>query len=273
MADLTAKEKRAFERLLGMGSGYVLNFSNRTFEEFVLDTTGREIYNPKYDYGSGSKANRLRGFWNEEPNPVVAKLLGAMLDYDIREGACQESDPQLAACRRTVVRLQQGGPVPEIEVVLLPAGSGQEFDALTEQVREAIETNRLGAGLDRLHTYVVRYVRSLCAERGIVASPDKPLPSLFGEYVKQLRAGGHIESAMTERILRSSIGTLQAFNDVRNNQSFAHDNQILNYEESLLIFNNITSLVRFLRAIEARIRGRQAMKQPEPEPVADDIPF
>jgi hypothetical protein len=40
----------------------VLNFSNRTFEAFILDTTGREIYNPKYDDGSGSKANRLRGF-------------------------------------------------------------------------------------------------------------------------------------------------------------------------------------------------------------------
>jgi hypothetical protein len=31
MADLTAQEKRAFERVFGMGSGYVLNFSNRTF--------------------------------------------------------------------------------------------------------------------------------------------------------------------------------------------------------------------------------------------------
>jgi hypothetical protein len=57
MADLTAQEKRAFERVFGMGSGYVLNFSNRTFEEFILDTTGRDIYNEE-----GSSGNRVGEF-------------------------------------------------------------------------------------------------------------------------------------------------------------------------------------------------------------------
>ncbi len=38
MADLTSPEKRAFERL-GMSGGYVLDFSNRTFSDFVMDTT------------------------------------------------------------------------------------------------------------------------------------------------------------------------------------------------------------------------------------------
>jgi hypothetical protein len=105
-----------------------------------------------------------RGFSNEESSPVVAKLLGAMLDYAVEEGACQEADPQVAACRRAVARLEQSGPVPEIEVALLPVTSAQDFDALTAQVREAIETNRPEAGLDRLHTYVVRYIRTLCAD-------------------------------------------------------------------------------------------------------------
>ena len=44
MSDLTFLEKRKFEQFLGMESGYVLNFSNRTFEEFVRDSTGREIF-------------------------------------------------------------------------------------------------------------------------------------------------------------------------------------------------------------------------------------
>jgi len=41
---------------------------------------------------------------------------------------------------------------------------------------------------------------------------------------------------MTERILKSSISILDAFNDVRNNKSLAHDNPVLNRNESLLIF-------------------------------------
>jgi hypothetical protein len=45
-----------------MGGRYVLDFSNRTFAEFVEDSVRRDIYVTRYKYGSGSKANRLRGF-------------------------------------------------------------------------------------------------------------------------------------------------------------------------------------------------------------------
>jgi hypothetical protein len=80
MADLTNSEKRAFERLLGMGGGYVLDFSNRTVSDFIMDSTGQEIYDSRYEYGSGSKANRLRGFWSQAPSHTVAKLMGDLLD-------------------------------------------------------------------------------------------------------------------------------------------------------------------------------------------------
>jgi hypothetical protein len=38
MSDITGSEKRKFEQLFSMGSGYVLDFSNRTFAELVMDT-------------------------------------------------------------------------------------------------------------------------------------------------------------------------------------------------------------------------------------------
>jgi len=60
MANLTFFEKNKLEKLFGMGGGYVLDFSNRTFQEFVADIAGRDIFDQKYEYASGSKANRLR---------------------------------------------------------------------------------------------------------------------------------------------------------------------------------------------------------------------
>ena len=66
MSNLTFLEKSKFEQLLAMRTGYVLDFSNRTFAEFVRDSTGLDIYDSRYDYGSGSKANRLRAFWQKE---------------------------------------------------------------------------------------------------------------------------------------------------------------------------------------------------------------
>jgi hypothetical protein len=152
-------------------------------------------------------------------------------------------------------QLRLGARIPDI-TALAPNGDEKDFAALTRQVKEAIDRNEPEAGLDRLHTFTVKFVRTLCAERGIDVTRDKPLHSLFGEYVKRLKAEGHIDSEMTERILKSSISVLEAFNDVRNNRSLAHDNPVLNYDESLLIFNNVTSSLGFVRAIEANLKLR-----------------
>jgi hypothetical protein len=99
MSDLTFAEKRKFEKLLGMGTGYVLNYSNRTFAEFVTDSTGCDIYDSRYDNGSGSKANRLRAFWKKEDNHLVGKLMTDMFD-DI-----DEPSPDIETCRLIVKRL------------------------------------------------------------------------------------------------------------------------------------------------------------------------
>jgi hypothetical protein len=92
-------EKSKFGKLLGMETGYVLNFSNRSFAEFIRDTTGHNIYDERYNYASGSKANRLRAFWQKEDNSVVGKLMGDMLDYHGAAG------PQQEMCRLIVARL------------------------------------------------------------------------------------------------------------------------------------------------------------------------
>jgi len=79
MSDLTSIEKIKLEKLLEMGSGYVLDFSNRTFQKFVLENLNIDIYDEKYNYSSGSKANRLRGFWENlfnECQKIVERLQG-----------------------------------------------------------------------------------------------------------------------------------------------------------------------------------------------------
>ena len=268
MSDLTAIEKRKLERALGMGSGYVLNFSNRTFAEFFLDSFGLDIYDAKYDYGSGSKANRMRAFWDKESNYLVGRVLGVLFDEwkeFLGYGAPPEPPEE---CLKIVRRLKESAPVPDIGAVT-PNINDQSFDTLARSVRESIERNEPEAGLDRLHTFVVKYFRVLCEKRGLGAPRDKPVHSLVGEYVKALRNEGVIESEMTERILKSTISIMEAFNRVRNDQSFAHANKVLNYNESLLIFGHVTSSIRFIEAIESR----GSATSPPPSEEYDEIPF
>jgi Abortive infection C-terminus len=142
---------------------------------------------------------------------------------------------------------------------------------VARQAREAIEKNEPEAGLDRLHTFMARYLRVLCQQRGIQVPQDKPLHSLMGEYVRALKQQRKISSDMTERIMKSSISTLDAFNAVRNNQSLAHPSALLNYNESLLIFNHVTALVRFIESIEQPPPSKQ--RSSDSDDFDDDIPF
>lgn len=273
MANLTGIEKVKLEKLFGMSSGYVLDFTNRTFQEFILEHTGLDIFTPKYDYGSGSKANRLRAFWQKGSNYLIGKLLLGMLDYWKENTRLYMSEINPAdqvlyeECRKIADRLKHDTIVEDIDAIQ-PNTDDRDFAVLAKSLRESIEKNEPEVAIDRLHTFIVKYVRQLCDKHGISYDKSKALHSLFGEYIKYLKKNNLIESEMTERILKSSISILEAFNAVRNDQSFAHDNPILNYRESILIFNNISSSIKFIGAIE-----QEKMEPTNQETEWSDFPF
>lgn len=274
MSDLTLIERMKIEKLLGMGSGYVSEFSNRTFQEFMLESAGVDIYHDDYDYASGSKANRLRGFFQRESDYLVGKVIGGLLEHWrsnqlIRGLDISPSDQALFDdCLKVAERLKANVPVDDVEALTANAPD-KDFNLLGKSIRESIQKNEPEAALDRLHTFVVKYVRQLCQQNGIESGRDKPLHSLFGEYVKHLKKKGRLHSEMTERILKSSISILEAFNNVRNNQSFAHDNPILNYSESILICNNVCSCIRFLESLEKKV----PLPNEGPSEDWDELPF
>ena len=80
MADLTSTEKQKLEKILEMGGGYVLDFSNRSFREFVEENTGIDIYSEGFENYGTSKANRLRSYWNQKDNILTGQLLKALLE-------------------------------------------------------------------------------------------------------------------------------------------------------------------------------------------------
>ena len=193
-------------------------------------------------------------FWQVEPNHIVGKLTADMLEHCKAPPDDPERDLLFEDCLRVAARLLQGAPVDALESIV-PEGSSREFEVLANAVRDAIEKNEPETGLDRLHTYVVKLIRTFAGPRGVSMDRDKALHSVFGEYVKRLRAAGLVESEMTVRILKSTISVFDSFNFVRNNKSLAHDNQILGYEESLLIFSHICHVIRFIRSIEKAVRA------------------
>ena len=252
MSDLTRKERSALEAFLGMSSGYVLNFSDRTYARFFAEEVDRDIDDPRFRIESGSKAWRMRAFWNQEDNWVVAKCLAALLEEAKEQEWSLLSDEKLVTGYQAVLtRISAGQPVADLAAIAAEPDD-RDFDAVAKAAREAIEKNQPEAGLDRLHTFVVKFFRKLCDNHDLKLDRNVPLNGLVGAYVKLLKEKGKIGSDMAERILKSSIAHFGALNHVRNNHSMAHDNTILGYDEALLIYSHVASTVRFIKALEAR---------------------
>jgi uncharacterized protein (TIGR02391 family) len=79
VANLDPTTKLKLESILDMSGGYVLDFSNDTFADFVRSSLGFDPY-AKYT-GDLSKARLLRFLWEQEPMASVAKLNLDLLEY------------------------------------------------------------------------------------------------------------------------------------------------------------------------------------------------
>lgn len=81
MSGLSVASKTYLEALLGMTSGYVLDFSNASFANFFRELN-IDIYDAERYPGFGdSKANRIRALWKSGSNVEVATSLHALAEY------------------------------------------------------------------------------------------------------------------------------------------------------------------------------------------------
>lgn len=116
MSNLKTIERQPFEDLLGMSSGYVLDFTDTTFASFFAESVKRNIHDDPYTKYGTSKAKKLRAFWDIEPDSVVAKVLGELIDlweYKNPEAGAKER-AAAKRCREIIAKLN-GQPQPAAE--------------------------------------------------------------------------------------------------------------------------------------------------------------
>jgi hypothetical protein len=210
-------DRQILEKHFGMSSGYVLNFSDRTFGEFVLEAVGQEIHDAKYTVGGTSKANKLRTFWKVEPDYMVGRLLSALVDYDSTLNVTQDAEAKASAekCRHIATRLLAGGrslnPLKEQAKVL-------NANHLAEQIRRleaSVETDpslAIGTAKELIETCC----KTILAERGKRGKPVSGTPdvsTLTKETLKELKLvpEGIPEAARGADVIKrllSNLGTL-----------------------------------------------------------------
>lgn len=173
MSNLTNLEKQIFEKLLNMRSGYVLDFSNNTFHDFIKTSVNIDIFDEKYEkacdelgYLSYSKANRLRCFWDIESDFIVYKLLKELLEYYeyiYEDDYDDEKDWKLLEKAKALINDSNS----------IETGSNDE-EAFLEQEFEGIDISSLG-----LDENVVPIINSRIDEIKICLDNNATLASIF----------------------------------------------------------------------------------------------
>lgn len=244
---------------MGMQSGYLLDFSDKSFGDFFNEEVGIDPDVPPGKwlfsaYGT-SKAKRLRSFISKAQPNLVARVLRALWEqreYSMLAGSGPREDQLKEVFFRIVGRFE--GEEHVIDSTGIEAFEANEtLQELVAAIRRDLDANRPNAGLDRLHTYCMKRFASLVVKHGgEPCGENDALHARVGKYAKALKAQRNL-SEMSERIIKSSISTFEAMNDIRNNKSFAHDNEVLvPMDEAKFIYDSVTALLRFIKTMDGQ---------------------
>lgn len=252
MVMLKRSDMRVLDDAFEMHQGYVLNFSDSTFAEFFEDELGIDIDDDKYRINGSSKAKRLRAFIEIEDAFLVSKVCRRLWSH--REGLpSRSSQPGAAELKARffdlLTRLEGGGEVARTDA-LYQFKPDETLEELVAAIERDIAADKPAAALDRLHTYCMKKFAHLLNLRGLSCDRNDPLHSRIGKYVKALEGERELRG-ITRQIIKSAISVFEQFNDVRNNRSFAHDNDLVDKTEARFIFDAVSAILRFAKALEA----------------------
>lgn len=164
MSSLSLIEKQKLERELRMSGGYLLDFSNRRFEEFYGEVVGISIYDDLYlnDSTSGSKAKRTRVFWKIGSDKQVLLFLNGILDGWEFYSKTPITEPSEKIIKQIIQRLK--------------GSSNTKEKSTTKQPNAKIDTNLSQI----IHSQLIELTSMEPRPRGIAF--EKFLKDLFNAY-------------------------------------------------------------------------------------------
>src|SRR3989339_701573 len=167
MSSLNSIEKRIFEDLFGMSSGYVIGdaFTNATFAELFRECVKGDIYDNRYAFNGDSKAKRLRAFWETQTDTLVSKVLKELLDvwsYENPEPNAKEKNSYEQALK--IVSRLLGKDI----------GDGNNEDAFLKQQFSKLDVSKIG-----LEPSLLPVVQERLNEAQKCLKADAPLAVIF----------------------------------------------------------------------------------------------
>ncbi|MAS87323.1 MAG: hypothetical protein CMH30_05020 [Micavibrio sp.] len=245
------KEAMAYPR----GYGYVLDLSDQSIIDFFDEEFSIDIEEDRYLVNGTSKGNRLTTLISLENGYTGAKILRVL--WDRREGLIRkfgdENSQNEKEMKKNFFKLLQDienqSDTPRTDA-LERYESDRTLDELISDIERDLRANKPEVAMDHLHTYCMKKFTHLLRIRNISCAENEALNARLGKYRNVINQERDLRP-FTDKALKAAIGLFEEYNDIRNNHSLAHDNIILEPLEARYIFDTISAVLLFVRAIEA----------------------
>jgi len=221
---LTTLEMAAVDEVLGMHGGYVLDFSDRTFDMFFADL-GLAVDDTS---NGGSKANRLRTFLRTQPAGQVGRVLTELLKYR----GTQNGDDAFAALPKYEAAISRlaGIKIPlapgDADATVVTLGYVQELEQKAEKrLAEDDPDGAITIARTLLESVLAELELKITGARGEYAGD---LPKQYKAVAKLLRIDDK-DDQVDESFKQIARGLTQIVNGVaaiRNAASDSHARQV-----------------------------------------------
>ena len=245
-AGLTRREISILvNKWIGVSGGYLGDFSYASHQRFWLETSDIDLETASYP--GTTRQHFEQTLFEADPSQQAAVLRAILEDYPATSDRSGSGTEVLERTIRSwITRLETGKAVVEIDI--LKSASEVVKRALAD-ADSLLRTSGPQSAVDRVHTAMHGYLKSLCDESSI-EYPSTPtmtqlLKALRREHVAFSEPGPREDDI--RRIANSMGSILDALNPVRNLASVAHPNEeLLGDAEAMLVINTVRTLMSYL---------------------------
>lgn len=227
------------------GPGYVWDFNDLTFREFVNGATGCNIDDKKYKTNGTSKEKRLREILTIEENSKVKLLLEELLDYGTRRKFLLST--HIKNMNKIINNLKKYEK--NIEINENTIKNKNEERILLKEIKDKISRGQYEFAIDRLHT-LLKYKYEAIFKSIKKDLKGETLDAISGELNNILRANNVFKESTTFSILSATKKIMKDFDDARNNKTYAHANTIMEKNEAEFLCTYMVYYYNFICKID-----------------------
>lgn len=227
--------------------------SHNKTRSLILDACNIDIENnPSYNCLSDQEC--IEKILCEGDSLVITNLLNMLIEYFdfLMEPSfwCQETSNEFYEVKQIVNKIYQDA------CDSLPSIDEYDMTLVKKDIEHNMRTGNPELVIDRLHTYATAYVRKICLLHSIEIINNNnryyPLDTLICSLMQYYGKENYYDNEFSEVAVKCSISVFNKFNLLRNNNSAAHSNNLLNKEDAEFAVKIILNILEYIDKIEEK---------------------